>query len=40
MHNMVVKDEWDEDDEPNEVIRYDDIGEEVRPSRAPTHELQ
>jgi hypothetical protein len=40
MHSMIVEDEWDEDDEANEVIRYDDVGEEVRPSRAPTHELQ
>jgi hypothetical protein len=40
MHNMIVEDERDEDDEVNEVIRYDDVGEEVRPSRAPTHELQ
>jgi hypothetical protein len=40
MHNMIVEDERDKDDEANEVRRYDDVREEVRPSRAPTHELQ
>jgi hypothetical protein len=40
MHNIIVEDERDKDGEANEVIRYDDVGEEVRPSRAPTHELQ
>jgi hypothetical protein len=35
MHNMIV-----EDDEADEVRHYDDVGEEVRPSRAPTRELQ
>jgi hypothetical protein len=40
MHNMIVKDERDKDDEANEVRRYDDVREEVRPSRAPTHKLQ
>jgi hypothetical protein len=40
MHNIIVEDERDKDGEANEVIRYDDVGEEVRPSRAPIHELQ
>jgi hypothetical protein len=39
MHNMIVEDGRDED-EANEVIHYDNVGEVVRPSRAPTHELQ
>jgi hypothetical protein len=40
MYNMIVEDERDEDDEADEVRHYDDVGEEVRPSRAPTRELQ
>jgi hypothetical protein len=40
MHNMIVENERDEDHEANGVRCYDDVREEVRPSRAPTHELQ
>jgi hypothetical protein len=40
MHNMIIENERDEDDDEELVVHYDDVGEEVTPSRAPIRELQ